>query len=186
MLYDWAYSILSARRLNCPLGDALQIGHRAQQPWTCEQVVVDRFVTFAAWIALIETHMDLDEWAWRIREDRFLSQDFARLLTVQAQEKALIGALFTMISYSFDAMVDDGAQILWNILLNLNLLTFWPTWFHMQVCQHHTFSSPWRWESQSNQAVRIHLSAVMPMWQACGVYQRMCRWHPRKMQMVVC
>ncbi len=31
---------------------------------------------------------------------------------MQAQEKALIGALFTMISYSFDAMVDDGAQIL--------------------------------------------------------------------------
>ena len=30
-----------ARRLNCPLGDALQIGHRTQQPWTCEQVVVD-------------------------------------------------------------------------------------------------------------------------------------------------
>ena len=34
---------------------------------------------------------------------------------MQAQEKALIGALFMMISYSFDAMVDDdddGAQIL--------------------------------------------------------------------------
>lgn len=31
--------------------------------------------------------------------------------------------------------------------------------FHMwQVCQHYTISSPWRWESQSNQAVRTHLS----------------------------